>query len=109
MKGYTYILLCRDGSYYVGSTQDLMRRISQHQNGTGAMHTALRLPVKLVYYETHHRVDSAYKRERQLHGWSRRKKEALIKGSIERLHQYAVCMNGSHGRFMLLDKAMMAL
>src|SRR3954469_20016131 len=93
MKGYTYILRCRDGSYYVGSTQDLMRRLSQHQNGAGASHTALRLPVKLLYYETYHRVDVAYKRERQLHGWSRKKKEALINGLTERLHLYSVCRN----------------
>jgi putative endonuclease len=109
MKGYTYILQCRDGSYYIGSTQDLMRRFWQHQNGFGANHTAHRLPVRLVYYETHHRVDAAFKREKQLQGWSRKKKEALINGFIDRLHEYAVCMNGSHCRFVVLDKSMAAL
>jgi putative endonuclease len=109
MKGYVYILQCKDGSYYVGSTQDLMRRLSQHQNGTGALHTACRLPVRLVYYETYHRVDAAYKRERQLHNWSRKKKEALINGYTEQLREYAVCLNGSHCRFMILDKAMRTL
>jgi putative endonuclease len=109
MRGYTYILQCRDGSYYVGSTQDLMRRLNQHQKGTGALHTALRLPVKLVYYETYHRVDLAYKRERQLHGWSKKKKEALIKGRFERLHEYAVCLNDSHCRFVIIDRLMASL
>ncbi len=45
MKGYMYILLCADGSYYTGSTTDLERRLEQHQNGEGANHTKKRLPV----------------------------------------------------------------
>ncbi|WP_312902970.1 GIY-YIG nuclease family protein, partial [Chryseobacterium taichungense] len=51
MKGWMYILLCADGSYYTGSTNDLERRITQHQMGEGANHTKKRLPVKLIYYE----------------------------------------------------------
>jgi putative endonuclease len=109
MRGYTYILQCRDGSYYVGSTQGLMRKLSQHQSGCGAHYTACRLPVKLIYYETYHRVDAAFKREKQLQGWSRKKKEALMNGHFEKLHEYAACMNGSHCRFAMLDKAMAAL
>jgi putative endonuclease len=46
-----YILECADGSYYVGSTRDLERRISEHQRGSGAKYTSNRLPVKLVYGE----------------------------------------------------------
>ena len=78
--GWMYILECADGSYYVGSTIDLTRRLEQHQAGEGAKHTQKRLPVKLVYCEFYDRVDKAYYRERQVHGWSRKKKEALIKG-----------------------------
>ena len=51
MKGYMYILLCSDGSYYTWSTTDLERRLEQHQNGEGANHTKKRLPVSLLYYE----------------------------------------------------------
>ena len=56
MKGYMYILLCADGSYYTGSTTDLERRLEQHQNGEGANHTKKRLPVSLLYYEEYSRT-----------------------------------------------------
>jgi len=105
MRGYTYyILQCRDGSYYTGSTQDIRRRVWQHQNGQGANYTANRLPVKLVYFECYSRIDVAFKREKQLQGWSRKKKEALINGFVDRLHDYTVCLNGTHYRFAGRDK-----
>ena len=78
MKGYTYILLCSDGSYYTGSTYDLDKRLAEHQAGEGAKHTRNRLPVKLVYHEVFDRIDEAFYREKQIQGWSRIKKEALI-------------------------------
>jgi putative endonuclease len=59
----------------------------QHQNGEGANHTKKRLPVKLVYFEEFDRIDKAFYREKQVQGWSRRKKEALIKGEYEKLPQ----------------------
>jgi putative endonuclease len=95
MKGYMYILECSDGSYYTGSTTDLERRLAQHQNGEGANHTKKRLPVKLVYVEEYSRIDEAFYREKQVQGWSRKKKEALIKGMPEKLHELAKCMNES--------------
>jgi putative endonuclease len=95
MKGYMYILECSDGSYYTGSTTDLERRLAQHQNGEGANHTKKRLPVKLVYFEEYSRIDEAFYREKQVQGWSRKKKEALIKGMPEKLHELAKCMNES--------------
>jgi putative endonuclease len=49
MIGFVYILQCADGSYYTGSTNDLERRLQQHEAGEGANHTQKRLPVKLVY------------------------------------------------------------
>ena len=85
MKGYLYILLCADGSFYTGSTNDLERRLEEHQNGEGANHTRKRLPVELVYTEEYDRIDEAYYRERQIHGWSRNKKIALIEGRNEDL------------------------
>ena len=85
MKGFMYILLCADGSYYTGSTTDLERRLEQHQNGEGANHAKKRLPVSLLYYEEYSRIDEAFYREKQVQGWSRKKKEALIEGKSELL------------------------
>lgn len=96
MKGYMYILECSDGSYYTGSTIDLERRLEQHQNGEGANYTAKRLPVKLIYYEEYDRIDQAFYREKQVQGWSRRKKEALMAGWDEELKKAAECMNETH-------------
>lgn len=74
---YIYLLQCRDDSFYVGSTWDLARRLEEHMTGLGSRHTAKRLPVELVYAEEYERIDDAYDRERQVHGWSRSKKSAL--------------------------------
>ncbi len=93
---YIYILECNDGSYYTGSTKDLERRLWQHQNGLGANHTAKRLPVELVYCEFFDRVADAFDREKQVQGWSRKKKQALISGNFNQLHQLAECQNESH-------------
>jgi len=85
--GYMYILQCADGSFYTGSTKNLALRIEQHKNGEGANFTANHLPVRLVYYETFDRIDEAFKREKQIQGWSRGKKIALIQRDIEKLKQ----------------------
>lgn len=90
MKGYMYILLCANGSYYTGSTIDLERRLTQHQNGEGANHTKKHLPVTLVYYEEYPRIDTAFYREKQVQGWSRKKKEALIERNSELLPELAI-------------------
>jgi putative endonuclease len=79
MKGYLYILKCSDDSYYTGSTAYLEFRIAQHQNGEGSNYTKKRLPVELVFSEEFPRIDEAFCREKQVQGWSRAKKEALIK------------------------------
>jgi len=86
---YTYILECADGSYYTGSTWNLEKRLWEHQNGLGARHTQKRLPVKLVYCEPYDRVEDAYHREKQIQGWSRRKKQALIEDNMENLIEYS--------------------
>ena len=85
--GYMYILECADGSFYTGSTVDLRLRLEQHRNGEGAKHTKVHAPVKLVYYETYDRIDEAFAREKQVQGWSRAKKVALINGNIDLLQQ----------------------
>jgi putative endonuclease len=84
-----YILKCFDESYYTGSTLDIEKRILEHQNGVGANYTSKRLPVQLVYYEEYHRIDLAFYREKQIQGWSRKKKEALINGKSNELHVLA--------------------
>jgi putative endonuclease len=82
---WMYILECCDGSYYVGSTKNLERRLSEHQQGLGARYTTRRLPVKLVYCEVYDRVSDAFYREKQVQGWRRAKREALINGDPQLL------------------------
>ena len=84
-KGFMYILKCADDSYYTGSTINLELRLAQHQNGEGANHTRKRLPVVLVYYEEYQNIAEAFYREKQIQGWSRKKKEALIDNRAEDL------------------------
>ncbi len=103
MKGYMYILECSDGSYYTGSTTDLERRLAQHQAGEGANHTRKRLPVKLVYFEEYDRIEEAFRREKQVQGWSRKKKEALINGKPELLPKLAVAYRDREGGFESLS------
>jgi putative endonuclease len=91
-----YILECADGSYYTGSTWELEKRLWEHQNKLGANYTAKRLPVKLVYCEECDRVEDAFRREKQIQGWSRTKKQALIVGDTNQLHRLAECKNESH-------------
>ena len=85
MTAYTYILQCSNGEYYVGSTTNLEARLNEHQSGMGGKYTSTHLPVKLVYFEEYSSIHLAFSRERQLHGWSRAKKEALIRGDYEAL------------------------
>ncbi|MBX3569169.1 MAG: GIY-YIG nuclease family protein [Rhizobiaceae bacterium] len=74
-----YMLRCADGSYYVGSTkQDIDARVWEHNNLPLDSYTARRRPVELVFAEVYGRITDAIARERQIKGWSRRKKEALI-------------------------------
>ena len=91
-----YILKCANGQYYTGSTTNLFRRLAQHQRGEGANFTRKHLPVELVYYEEFDRIHKAYNRERQIHKWSHKKKEALIEGNIQKLKELAACRNETH-------------
>ena len=79
---WTYILECADGSYYVGSTVDIERRLSQHQLGEGAAYTRRRIPVRLVWCAEFARIDEAFAYEKQVQGWNRRKREALMRGDF---------------------------
>jgi putative endonuclease len=84
---WLYILKCADGSYYVGTTRadDLETRVSQHQQGTFGGYTSARRPVTLVYSQHFDEVRQAIALERQIKGWSRAKKEALIRRDYEAL------------------------
>ncbi len=78
---HVYMLKCADGSYYVGSARlGLDRRISEHNNGTYRGYMSKRLPVTLVWAEHFLNITDAVAVERQIKGWSRAKKEALIRG-----------------------------
>jgi putative endonuclease len=80
MGGFLYILLCSDGSYYVGCTSgDLEKRIAEHQAGTFNGYTAHRRPVSLVFQQSFAAIDEAIAAERQIKEWRRAKKEALIR------------------------------
>ena len=81
MSFYVYILRCSDGSYYVGHTDNLEFRIASHQAGTISGYTSVRMPVTLEFAEEFRPRLEALERERQVKGWSRRKKEALINGN----------------------------
>jgi putative endonuclease len=75
---YVYILKCSDGSLYTGIALDVTRRLSEHNDGIGCKYTRTRRPVTLVYDETHSDYKSAWKREREIKRWPRKKKLALI-------------------------------
>jgi predicted GIY-YIG superfamily endonuclease len=79
---HVYILQCRDGAYYIGITNDLARRWSEHSTGRGGHYTKCNPPVRLVFKELHASRSSAAAREKQLKGWTRRKKEAMIAGEL---------------------------
>ena len=85
MSFWAYMLHCRGGAFYVGHTDDLERRVAQHQAGTIPRFTADRLPVTLVWSEAFTTREEAREAERRLKGWSRAKKMALIRGDWERI------------------------
>lgn len=89
VKAYMYILKCANGSYYTGSTTDLEMRVEEHRNGLGANFTRKHLPVELVYAEEFSRIEDAFCREKQIQGWTRKKKEALIAGNFDKLKEFA--------------------
>lgn len=82
----TYILGLANGQYYVGSTSNLERRLEEHKNGRDNF-TKKFLPVRLLYFEEYSSRGEAWKREKQLHGWSRIKKEKLISGEWKSLEE----------------------
>jgi len=86
---FVYILRCADDSLYVGHTSNVEDRVKVHNNGRGALWTACRRPVHLVYQERHLSEIDAITRERQLKRWSKAKKMALINGALANLKALA--------------------
>jgi putative endonuclease len=95
---WVYILKCFDGSYYTGSTSDLESRLVNHQEGSVAGYTKNRRPVELVYSEYSEDVYEIISAERQIKGWSRAKKEALINKDFDLLQILAECENETHAK-----------
>ena len=90
MGAYVYMLRCRDGHYYVGSTRaSLDQQVAEHNAGVYDGYTASRRPVVLVYSESFERIEDAIASERRLKGWRRAKKEALIRGDFALLPDLA--------------------
>ena len=86
---WVYILKCSDGSYYTGSAIDLEKRLAEHNNGIFDGYTAKRLPIELVFCYEMPGIHEAFLKERQIKGWSRIKKEALINGEWNKLIDYS--------------------
>jgi predicted GIY-YIG superfamily endonuclease len=96
MKAGLYILRCADGSYYTSSTNNLPLRLAEHQMGEGSAYTRYRLPLELVYSQEFPSEHEAFLHERQVKGWSRAKKEALIRGDFEALIKLSKARSSSH-------------
>lgn len=78
MVWFVYILECKDGKLYTGITNDLDRRVKQHNRGHGCRFTKFRIPVKLIYNETYPSKELALKREAEIKGWKRGRKLRLL-------------------------------
>jgi len=78
---YVYIIASETGTLYIGVTNNLVRRVNEHQNGQLKGFTSKYGCKKLIYYETYNYVYDAFAREKQLKKWSRSKKQTLIKAS----------------------------
>lgn len=91
---YVYMLLCADGKFYVGVTNDVDARVAQHQLGIDPhCYTFKRRPVRLVHASNFYDVNDAIAWEKQLKRWSRAKKEALIDSDWAKVHELAACTN----------------
>lgn len=76
---YVYIVQCKNGAYYTGYTNDIKRRIAEHNNGHGAKYLRGKIPVKLVYAKEYHYYKNVLKEERQIKKMTRKQKEDLIR------------------------------
>jgi predicted GIY-YIG superfamily endonuclease len=97
---YVYIIECNDQSFYTGLTNDLLKRFEEHCDGIyPECYTFKRRPLVLKYYETIPFLNDAVGREKQLKGWSKAKKIALIESNFHKLTLLSQCQNLSHSKF----------
>lgn len=89
MSFWVYILRCADSSYYTGHTDNLEKRIGEHQLGLCEGYTASRLPIELVFSQVCVTREEALAAERKIKGWSRGKKEALIRSDWDEVSRLA--------------------
>ncbi|MDD5035885.1 MAG: GIY-YIG nuclease family protein [Methylococcaceae bacterium] len=89
MNFYVYILSCADGSYYTGHTDNLEKRIGEHQSGACDGYTKTRLPVTLAWSQEFVTREEALSAEMQIKGWSRKKKEAMMQGEWDEVRRLA--------------------
>jgi len=94
MSFWAYILHCRGGAFYTGHTDDLLRRIAEHETGGIKGFTADKRPVTLVWSEEFSTRIEALEAERRIKGWSRAKKMALIRGDWQKISELAKSKNG---------------
>jgi predicted GIY-YIG superfamily endonuclease len=94
---WIYILRCADNSYYTGHTDDLEKRILSHQAGDIDGYTSTRLPVTLAFAEEFPTREEALACERQIKGWSRKKKEAMMRGDWAEVSRLACKKSPSTG------------
>ena len=94
-KYFVYILKCSDGSYYTGYTSDIGRRVNEHNFEKYNGYTSSRLPVTVVFHQEFSNLDEAIRAEKQIKGWSRKKKEGLINGNFDILKKLSECKNTS--------------
>lgn len=94
MSYFIYIVICKDNSFYIGVTNNLERRVCEHNNGmSDDSYTKTRLPVILIYYEEYKEINEAIRREKQLKKWTHAKKRALIRKQFKIL----VDLSHNHG------------
>jgi predicted GIY-YIG superfamily endonuclease len=89
MAFWVYMLRCSDGSYYTGNTDDLEKRVAEHQTGEISGYTSTRRPVELVFDQEFATREEALSAELQIKGWSRKKKEAMIRGDRKEVQRLA--------------------
>ena len=89
MAFWVYILTCADGSYYTGHTDDLDKRMAEHQTGEYCAHTREKRPVTLVFTQECATRVEALEAERRIKGWSRAKKEAMMRGDWSEVSRLA--------------------
>lgn len=93
---YVYILKCSDKTYYTGVTNNIELRFKQHNEGFNqSSYTYSRRPVELVFISEFKYIDQAIAFEKQVKGWSRKKKEAIIDDNWDKLKELSICKNDS--------------